>query len=47
MVEHAPVKRRVVGSSPTIPVTFDRMYELKREGMGSTPIRCIYAGMAE
>ena len=29
MVEHAPVKRRVVGSSPTIPVAFGRMHELK------------------
>ena len=28
MVEHAPVKRRVVGSSPTIPVAFGRMHEL-------------------
>ena len=33
MVEHAPVKRRVVGSSPTIPVAFGRMHELKQAPM--------------
>lgn len=41
MVEHAPVKRRVVGSSPAIPVAFGRMHELKqapiRKSEGSSP----------